>query len=96
MAVDPQQPHDHHDLSFFWNCQGLGSDPMVRALYRHIRKHRPSMIFLSETKMKNHRIEGVRHKIGFGNGFNVELVGREGGLSLWWDNLIAVEILEAS
>ncbi|KAM1255964.1 hypothetical protein ACFX1Q_030139 [Malus domestica] len=79
----------------FWNCHGLGSDPLVRALYGHIKKIRPSMIFLSETKMKNHRIDDVEKRIGYANGFNVDPVGRAGGLSLWWDDLLMVEVLEA-
>lgn len=50
------------------------------------------MIFLSETKMKDHRIERVRRRMGYANGFNVAAIGRAGGLSLWWDDLIQVEI----
>ncbi|CAN6691397.1 unnamed protein product [Malus baccata var. baccata] len=42
----------------FWNCRGLGSDTAVRALHGLIRNKRPSMIFLSETKMKDHRLNG--------------------------------------
>ena len=49
----------------FWNCRGLGSNTVVQALHRLIRKHRPSMIFLSETKMKDHRVDGVRRRMGF-------------------------------
>lgn len=67
----------------FWNCRGLGSDTLVRALHRLIRNKRPSMIFLSETKMKNHRINGVRRRLGFPNGFNVSPCGKAGGLTLW-------------
>ncbi|CAN6587433.1 unnamed protein product [Malus baccata var. baccata] len=54
------------------------------------------MIFLAETKMKDHRINGVRRRMGFLNGFNVTPVGRAGGLSLWWDDSLDVEILFSS
>lgn len=37
----------------------LRSNTVVRALHRLIRRYRPSMIFLSETKMKNHKINCV-------------------------------------
>lgn len=70
----------------FWNCRGLGLDTVVRALHRLIWKYRPSMIFLSKTKMRDHRIDGVRRRMGFSNGFNVRSIGRVGGLSLWWNN----------
>ncbi|CAN6543682.1 unnamed protein product [Malus baccata var. baccata] len=54
------------------------------------------MIFLSEIKMKDHRIIGVRRRMGYANGFNVALIGRAGGLSLWWDDSITVDVIEFS
>ncbi|CAN6551855.1 unnamed protein product [Malus baccata var. baccata] len=79
-----------------WNCRGLGSDTVVQALCGLIRKHRPSMIFLSETKMKDHRIDGIRRRMGYSLGFNVSPVGRAGGLSLWWHESLNVIILFSS
>ncbi|XP_070667373.1 uncharacterized protein [Malus domestica] len=46
--------------------------------------------------MKDHRIDGVRRRMGFLNGFNVTPIGRAGGLSLWWDDTVEVEILFSS
>ncbi|KAM2712281.1 hypothetical protein EV1_032304 [Malus domestica] len=80
----------------FWNCRGLGSDPVVRALRGLIRKHRPFMIFLSETKMKDHRIDGIRRCMGYSFGFHVSPIGRAGGLSLWWHESMNVNILFSS
>lgn len=80
----------------FWNCRGLGSDTMVQALHKLIRKFRPSMIFLSETKMQDHRIDGVQRRMGFPCGFNVSPIGKSGGLSLWWDANLEVEICLSS
>ncbi|CAN6679920.1 unnamed protein product [Malus baccata var. baccata] len=54
------------------------------------------MIFLSETKMKDHRIDGVRRRLGFQNGFNVSPIGRAGGLSLWWGDSLEVQIVFSS
>lgn len=31
--------------------------------------------------------------MGYSNGFSVALVGRTGGLSLWWDDSVQVEII---
>lgn len=80
----------------FWNCRRLGSDTMVRALHGLIRKYRPSMIFLSETKMKDHIIDGVRRRMGFSCGFNVPPIGRAGDLSLWYDDLLEIDIMFSS
>ncbi|XP_070667947.1 uncharacterized protein [Malus domestica] len=79
-----------------WNCRGLGSDTVVRALRGLIRKHRPTMIFLSETKMKDHRLDGIRRRLGYSNGFHVPPVGRAGGLSLWWQDTLRVIVLFSS
>lgn len=46
--------------------------------------------------MRNHRTEGVRRRMGYLNGFNVAPVRRAGGLSLWWDDSIKVEVMESS
>ncbi|XP_070668433.1 uncharacterized protein [Malus domestica] len=73
-----------------------GSDTAVRALHGLIRNQRPSMIFLSETKMKDHRLDGVRRRLGFHYGVNVSPVGRAGGLSLWWDDSVEVQTLFSS
>ncbi|KAB2600004.1 hypothetical protein D8674_010275 [Pyrus ussuriensis x Pyrus communis] len=80
----------------FWNCRGLGSDTTVRALHGLIRKKRPSMIFLSETKMKDHRIIGVRRRLGYLHGFDVAPSGISGGLSLWWEDNLKVNIILSS
>ncbi|BFG31060.1 hypothetical protein CerSpe_173340 [Prunus speciosa] len=80
-------------IYLLWNCQGLGSDLTVRALRGLIHKHRPPVVFLMETKMLSKRIDGVRRRMGFYNGFNVDPVGVAGGLSLWWDNSVEIEVL---
>ncbi|KAB2601289.1 hypothetical protein D8674_002294 [Pyrus ussuriensis x Pyrus communis] len=72
------------------------SDTTVRALKGLIRKKRPSMIFLSETKMKDHRILGVRRRLGYVHGFDVPPVGSSGGLSLWWEDNLEVNIIFSS
>ncbi|XP_070664492.1 uncharacterized protein [Malus domestica] len=46
--------------------------------------------------MKDHRLDGVRRRMGFLNGFNVSSIGRAGGLSLWWDDSVEVQILFSS
>ena len=50
------------------------------------------MIFRSETKTNDHRINGVRRRMGFKNGFDVSPTGKSGGLSLWWNDQLEVDI----
>lgn len=83
-------------IHFFWNCRGLGSDTVVRALHGQIRKLRPSMIFRSEMKINDRRINGVKRRMGYRRGFNLPPIGKAGGLSLWWDDSVKVEIIFSS
>ncbi|KAM1294906.1 hypothetical protein ACFX1Q_015702 [Malus domestica] len=42
--------------------------------------------------MKDHRVDGVRRRLGFSKGFHVSPIGRAGGLSMWWDESVDVEV----
>ena len=46
--------------------------------------------------MKDHRIAGVRRRMGYSNGFDVAPVGQAGGISLWYDDSIQVEVRDFS
>ncbi|XP_068340019.1 uncharacterized protein [Pyrus communis] len=46
--------------------------------------------------MKDHRIFGVRRRLGYANGFDVEPIGNAGGLSLWWEDNLEVSIILSS
>lgn len=74
----------------------MGSDIVVRALFGLIRKYQPSIIFLYEMKMKDYRLNGVRRRMKYLNGFNVEPVGLAGGLTLWWNESVKVDTVDAS
>ncbi|KAM1166301.1 hypothetical protein TB1_024910 [Malus domestica] len=83
-------------IFLMWNCRGLQTDTVVQALHGLIRQHKPSVVFLLETKMKNHMIEGVRRRMGYQKGFDFPPVDAAGGLSLWWNGMIEVNILSSS
>lgn len=82
-------------IHLFWNFHDFGLDTVVQVLHGLIRKHRLSMIFLPETKMKGHRIERVRRRMGYFNGFHVAPIGKAGGLSLLSDDSLKVEVMES-
>lgn len=83
-------------IYILWNCQGLGSDLTVRALREMIRKYRPTVVFLMETKSRNNRMERVRRSCNYQHGFCIPPIGTAGGLCLWWDTNINLEILSFS
>ncbi|KAM1263595.1 hypothetical protein ACFX2G_029196 [Malus domestica] len=83
-------------IFLMWIYHGLKSDTVVRALHELIRQYRPSVVFLSGTKMKNHIIEGVRRWMNYHKGFDVPHLGVASGLSLWWNEKMEVNVLSSS
>ncbi|BFG35168.1 hypothetical protein CerSpe_214420 [Prunus speciosa] len=79
-----------------WNCQALGSDLTIRSLKEIIKRNRPSIVFLMETKAKHDRLKKISQEMGFQECFCVESLGQAGGLGLWWDNSVEVQILDFS
>lgn len=78
------------------NCQGLGQSLTVHHLTSLVRKKRPFIVFLLETRMKDNRMEKYRKDLGFKMGFYVNPLGKSGGLGLWWGEDTKIDILSAS
>jgi hypothetical protein len=75
-----------------WNCWGLGNPQTVKALCLLVKKKRPELVFLMETKLGGNKMATIRQKVGFKNTFVVDSVGRSGGLALLWSDEISFEI----
>jgi hypothetical protein len=74
-----------------WNCRGLGNSPAVRGLLRCQKSVDADILFLSETKMDERRMEKMKFKLGMGNMVVVDSEGKGGELlccggeeSMWW------------
>ncbi|KAG5553067.1 hypothetical protein RHGRI_011057 [Rhododendron griersonianum] len=78
-----------------WNCQGVGRTLTTQALGDIVRKNRPSIFFLMETKNNKVLQETIRRRLGFDFSNYVDLIGLSGGLALWWKNEVEIDI-EAS
>ncbi|KAK4279407.1 hypothetical protein QN277_011193 [Acacia crassicarpa] len=79
-----------------WNCQGLGRALTVKNLKNMVKKDRPSLIFLMETKINLERIKRLRLKCGFNHDLYVEPRGLSGGLAVWWSANISLTVLYKS
>uniref|UniRef100_A0A2N9HH03 Reverse transcriptase domain-containing protein n=1 Tax=Fagus sylvatica TaxID=28930 RepID=A0A2N9HH03_FAGSY len=62
------------------------SEEEVRALKAQIRGGNPRIVFLSETKANEDRMQVVAKKIGFQNFIAIGPKGRVGGVCLFWEN----------
>ena len=61
-----------------------------------VHQHKPLVVFLMETKRKNHEMEWLRSRWKFDNCFTVDGSGRGGGLALLWIREAGVEVLSFS
>ncbi|XP_074374197.1 uncharacterized protein LOC141714582 [Apium graveolens] len=76
-----------------WNCRGLGNSRTVRALNDLVKNRKPDILFLSETISDANKIEKLRVKLGFAQGFSVVRIGRSGGLALFWKTNVDCSIM---
>lgn len=79
----------------FWNCQGLGSTLTVQVLGAMLRKYRPQVIFLSETRGPSHCIEKLKQQWNL-YGVGVSIIGLSGGLAMLWSKSVEVVLLSYS
>ena len=75
-----------------WNCREIGNPWSVRALHDMVRRWKPKIVFLMETKSKAKRMEKIKNKIGFANGLIVPSRGRSGGVALLWTREVNLDI----
>ncbi|KAL8125037.1 hypothetical protein AgCh_012638 [Apium graveolens] len=73
----------------------MGNSRAVRFLKELIQKHKPILVFLSETLVKRNKIEAVCKTIHFAGSFSIDAQGHGGGLALLWKNTGAVEIKDS-
>ncbi|KAL0846715.1 hypothetical protein Bca101_019961 [Brassica carinata] len=66
-----------------WKSRGIGNDLTVRRLTEMCQKHRPGLVFLSETKNRRLLLQNIQADLGFDHLFTVEPLGLSGGLALF-------------
>ena len=57
-----------------------------------VKKKKPIMVFLMETKCRQNKMEHIGCNLGLSNMLVVDYVGKSGGLALLWANKAGVEI----
>lgn len=76
-----------------WNCRGLGRPRIVQELVRFVSSFSSKIVFISETRQPKARVENIRFRLGLKNYFVVHDRGKGGGLGLFWDESIKIDIL---
>ena len=79
-----------------WNCRGLGNAATIEELRDMAKNYTPTVVCVLETQVHKARVEGLKSTLGYANAFAVNCSGRSGGLGLFWNNEIKLEILPYS
>lgn len=79
-----------------WNCQGLGRPTAISDLKYLIRNYNPAILFLSETIVLTNKIEEFKYLLGYDSCFDVDRVGRSGGLAMFWHSTVNCQIVNYS
>ena len=75
-----------------WNVQGLRKDRTFREIKRIIRKLKPEIMFLCETKLSERLMKRKASEINFQNCFAVSNSGKGGGLAMMWSKNVNLKI----
>ncbi|KAF7837230.1 uncharacterized protein G2W53_005712 [Senna tora] len=70
---------------FAWNVRGAASDDFRRVFRDIARRHNPSVVLLTETRVTGDRADGIISTLGYDGFHKVDPMGFAGGLWLLWD-----------
>ncbi|XP_071674251.1 uncharacterized protein [Lolium perenne] len=79
-----------------WSGRGLGQPATVQELDCLVQTYRPFLVFICETRQSEERVKNLRFRIGMKNCFQVKGEGSGGGLALYYQDDITVELLSFS
>uniref|UniRef100_A0A803NY15 Reverse transcriptase domain-containing protein n=1 Tax=Cannabis sativa TaxID=3483 RepID=A0A803NY15_CANSA len=67
-----------------WNARGLGNPRAFNRISLLVKNHKPTLLFLMETRLKPNSVDRFKRALGFVNGFEVPRKYFGGGLLLLW------------
>jgi hypothetical protein len=76
-----------------WNCRGAGNASTVRELREIAKNFAPTVLCILETQIDKARVESLASSVGFDNAYAINSVGRSGGIGLFWNKSIKLEVL---
>jgi hypothetical protein len=71
----------------------MGQTRTVQELTGLVHEYCPNIVFLSQTRQHRDRVSNLQYRIGSKHCFVVDGVVKGGGLGLFWDESIKVDIL---
>lgn len=77
-----------------WNCRGVGGSRTVRGLVTLSKQYQAQFVFLCETRQSDEKVSRLRSRLGLRGFAGVSCVGFSGGLALFWNDQLHVEVKE--
>jgi exonuclease III len=75
-----------------WNCRGLGNRSTVRGLLGFQKSEGADILFLSETKLDERRMQRFRWMLGLTNMLVHDCGGQGGGIAVLWRRGVDVSL----
>ncbi|KAF7844038.1 reverse transcriptase [Senna tora] len=72
------------------------TEEAVRALKDLVSYYKPQLLFLCETKARKRKMENLRRRLHFDDGYVVEANGKSGRLALFWQKDLSVDVRDGS
>ena len=76
-----------------WNCRGPGKAATVRELHDLMKRFAPAVLCIVETQISKARVENLSDTLGFTHSYAIGSSGRSGGLGLFWNDAIKINVL---
>ena len=75
------------------NCRGASNAATVQELRDFAKKFAPTLLCIVETQLEGSRVEALAGTLGYDNSYAVSSRGRNGGICMFWNNEINIELL---
>ena len=82
--------------TLLWNCHDLSNATTVNELRVFVKDFAPSILCVVETQVHKSRVECLAGTLGYDNVFAVSSTGRSGGLAIFWNSEINIDLLPYS
>lgn len=82
--------------TLIWNCRGLGNPGTVQGLSRYVTLNNPDLVFISETRLRRHKVDSLRRRLNMEGALDVARSENCVGLLLMWKDTLQVNLLSFS
>lgn len=79
-----------------WNCQGVATRDFVCVFKDMMRRHKPILVGLLEPRVSGSHIDDICKSFGFDQWLRIEAVGFSGGIWIFWNDELEVEVLHTN